>query len=137
VDTSGGPWRDALGGNRLVRVDRLVWFEQQPPAFSNVYFKYEHGSQFLDFPVEELNGSSLHRMLIERFNLPTVRMEHSITCRNLDARACLHMKLPDSTTGMVWDIRDFSIQESPLLFQRYQLPPGHRPVEIVETIGRQ
>ncbi len=137
VDESIGPWQEALGVARCVRVDRLVWFDQQPPAFSSVYFTYEHGEMYLDQPLENLNGSSLHRMLIERFNLPTMRMEHSIGCRTLDGEACRHLMLPENTMGMVWDIKDFSIQDAPLLFQRYQLPPGHMPVEITETYGAQ
>lgn len=135
VDENSGPWQDALGVARCVRVDRLVWFDQQPPAFSSVYFTYEHGKMYLDQPLEDLNGSSLHRMLIERFNLPTMRMEHAISCRTLDAAACRELMLPEGTMGMVWDIKDFSIQDMPLLFQRYQLPPGHMPVEITETYG--
>ena len=136
LDKSSGPWQDALDVNRCVRVDRLVWFDQQPPAFSSVYFTFEHGHIYLDQPLEALNGSSLHRMLIERFNLPTIRMEHSIGCRTLDARACQQLMLPPSTLGMVWDIRDFSLKDTPLLFQRYQLPPGHMPIEIAELYGR-
>jgi GntR family transcriptional regulator len=135
VDDRDGPWREALKCERCVRVDRLVWFDQQPPAFSSVFFTYEHGKDYLDMPLEALNGSSLHRMLIERFNLPTVRMEHSIGCRTLGAVACRHLMLPEGTMGAVWDIKDFSIRDTPLLFQRYQLPPGHRPVEIMENFG--
>ncbi|MEZ5739037.1 MAG: GntR family transcriptional regulator [Burkholderiaceae bacterium] len=37
LDESDGPWQEALGVTRCVRVDRLVWFDQQPPAFSSVY----------------------------------------------------------------------------------------------------
>lgn len=137
VDDTKGPWCDALEVDRMVRVDRLVWFDQQPPAYSSVYFKYEHGEIYLDQPLERLNGSSLHRMLIEQYNLPTLRMEHSIGCRTLDDAACRNLILPEGTMGMVWDIKDFSIQDIPLLFQRYQLPPGHMPVEITETYGVQ
>jgi GntR family transcriptional regulator len=137
IDENHGPWQVSLGVDQCVRIDRLVWFEQQPPAFSSVFFTYEHGRSYLDEPLDNLHGASLHRMLIERFNLPSVRMEHSISCRTLDALACKHLILPNPTVGTVWDINDFSIQDTPLLFQRYQLPPGHRPVEITETYGAQ
>tara|TARA_R110000787_G_scaffold143488_1_gene257158 strand:- start:47963 stop:48742 length:780 start_codon:yes stop_codon:yes gene_type:complete len=135
VDESDGPWRRALNVKRMVRVDRLVWFDQQPPAFSSVYFSYAHGKDYLDEPIANLHGSSLHAMMIERFNLPTVRMEHSIGCMELADDACEHLILPSGTMGMVWDIKDFSFQDTPILFQRYQLPPGHRPIEITESYG--
>tara|TARA_R110002110_G_scaffold30683_7_gene108506 strand:- start:668 stop:1447 length:780 start_codon:yes stop_codon:yes gene_type:complete len=135
VDESDGPWRRALNVKRMVRVNRLVWFDQQPPAFSSVYFSYAHGKDYLDEPIANLHGSSLHAMMIERFNLPTVRMEHSIGCMELADVACQNLILPTGTMGMVWDIKDFSFQDTPILFQRYQLPPGHRPIEITESYG--
>jgi len=135
ADESDGPWQEALGCPRCVRVDRLVWFDQQPPAFSSVFFRFAHGADFLGMSLDDLNGSSLHRHLIDRFNLPTTRMEHAISCRQLSEDARERLMLPPGTLGMIWDIKDFSFQDTPLLFQRYQLPPGHRPIEITETIG--
>lgn len=135
VDETMGPWQKTLGSPKTVRIDRLVWFDQQPPAFSSVYFKYEHGREFLDIPLEDLHGLSVHRRLIEQFNLPTIRMEHSIACRSLSDTACQQLMLAPHTIGLVWHITDYSIGNTPLLFQRYQLPPGHRPLEIIESFG--
>src|SRR5688572_25345511 len=42
-DHSRGPWRELLATDRCVRVDRLLWIENDPPAFTSVYFAYEHG----------------------------------------------------------------------------------------------
>jgi len=134
VDDTPGPWLDALMVDQVVRIDRLVWFEQDPPAFSSVYFTHEHGQVFLDMPLEELHGSSSHRVLIEHFNLPTLRMVHRIGCRSLTDKACKHLMVPAGMTGMIWDIKDYSFHDKPSLFQRFQLPPDHRPVEITETL---
>ena len=135
VDETLGPWQKSLGESKTVRIDRLVWFDQQPPAFSSVYFKHQHGREFLGIPLEDLHGLSVHRRLIEQFNLPTIRMEHSIACRSLSDLACRELMLAPHTIGLVWNITDYSIGNTPLLFQRYQLPPGHRPLEIVENFG--
>ena len=135
VDETIGPWQKILSSPKTVRIDRLVWFDEQPPAFSSVYFKYEHGQEFLEIPLEDLHGLSVHRRLIEQFNLPTIRMEHSIACRSLSDNACQELMLPQKTIGLVWNITDYSIGDMPLLFQRYQLPPGHRPLEIIENFG--
>jgi DNA-binding GntR family transcriptional regulator len=132
TDDSRGPWRDALGQGRCVRVDRLVWTENEPPAYSSVYFRHEHGKALLEVPVEELHGSSTHRVLIERFNLPSLRKEHRVACRPLAAVACRRLMLPAGTVGTVWDVVDYSLEARAILFQRLQLPPGHRPVEISE-----
>jgi len=136
IDETDGPWYDVLMAKKVVCIDRLVWFDQYPPAFSSVFFSYEHGKVFLDMPLEELHGSSSHRILIEHYNLPTLRMDHRIGCRVLSDMACKHLMIAQGTTGIVWDIKDFSFHDKPSLFQRFQLPPGHRPVEISENIGR-
>src|SRR6185436_14687662 len=37
-DRSRGPWRELLDADRFVRVDRLLWIKDDPPAFTSVYF---------------------------------------------------------------------------------------------------
>lgn len=133
-DNSRGPWRDLLGVQSCVRVDRLLWIENDPPAFTSVYFAHEHGRVLLDVPLEELHGSSAHRLMVEQFNLPTLRVEHRIGCRKLSDDACAALRVPKGSLGTVWDVHDFSIADKPILFQRLQLPPGHRPLEIGESL---
>lgn len=134
-DDTAGPWRTALRSDRCVRIDRLVWVAQDPPAFSSVYLSYEHGVDLLNMPVEELHGSSCHRVLIERFNLPSLRMEHRVGCRTLAEDACRHLMIPAGTVGLVWDVTDYSFDDKSNLFQRFQLPPGHRPMEMAEALN--
>lgn len=134
-DNSRGPWRDLLGAPSCVRVDRLLWVESDPPAFTSVYFALEHGRVLLDVPLEELHGSSAHRLMVEQFNLPTLRVEHRIGCRKLSADACQWLRVASGSLGTVWDVHDFSIADRPILFQRLQLPAGHRPVEIGESLS--
>ncbi len=132
-DTTAGPWRTLLDANRCVRLDRLLWVADDPPAFTSVYFSYRHGRQLLGVPLEELHGSSTHRVMTEKFNLPTLRVEHRIGARPLSAMACEHLRLRTGTIGTVWDASDFSVGDRPILFQRLQLPPGHRPIELAES----
>jgi GntR family transcriptional regulator len=129
-DRTRGPWQTLLDTDRCVRLDRLLWVEDDPPAFTSVYFTYEHGRALLDVPIEELHGSSTHRVMVDRFNLPTLRVEHRIGARALSATACRHLRLRTGTLGTVWDASDFSFDDRPVLFQRLQLPPDHRPIEI-------
>jgi DNA-binding GntR family transcriptional regulator len=132
-DTTAGPWSDAFGARRCVRLDRLLWVDQDPPAFTSVYFSFEHGKELLDVPVEQLHGSSTHRILLDKFKLPTVKLEHRIGCRELSSEACRYLLIPERSVGTVWDVCDFSVQDRPTLFQRLQLAAGHRPLEIFET----
>ena len=132
-DDAPGPWQKALNVERDIRFDRLVWVEQDPPVLSSLYLSCEHGRDLLNVPIEELHGSSCHRVLIDRFNLPTLRMEHKVGCRPLSDRACQHLRLAAGSVGLVWDVKDFSFDDMPNLFQRFEIPPGHRPMELEET----
>lgn len=134
-DRTRGPWRHLFGQQRAVRVDRLLWVENEPPAFTSVYFAWQHGCTLLNVPVEDLHGSSVHRVMVERFSLPTIRVEHRISCRPLTPEACQRLRLDPGTLGTVWDVSDYSFDDKPVLFQRLQLPPGHRPLEISEGLA--
>jgi DNA-binding GntR family transcriptional regulator len=133
-DRTRGPWRTLLNVDRCVRLDRLLWIENESPAFTSVYFMFEHGKVLLDVPMEELHGSATHRVMVDQFNLPTLRLEHRIGCRALSPQACHHLRIAGGTFGTVWDVSDFSFDDRPILFQRLQLSPGHRPIEIAEKI---
>lgn len=134
-DRTRGPWRTLLKVDRCIRLDRLLWIENEPPAFTSVYFTFEHGKVLLGVPIEELHGSATHRVMVDQFNLPTLRLEHRIGCRALAPQACRHLRIAGGTLGTVWDVSDFSFDDRPILFQRLQLPPGHRPIEIAESIA--
>jgi len=131
-DDSDGPWRDAFAKKRLIRIDRLVWVNDEPPALSSAYVAFAHGKHLLGQPSEQLHGASWHRLLSQRYHLPTLRMQHSFACKQLSAFACKQLKLAKGTVGTVWDILDFSFEDQPILFQRYELRPGHRPIELEE-----
>ncbi len=133
-DATAGPWRDALGAARCVRVERLVWVEGDSPAFSRFYIAYEHGRHLLDEPVDSLHGASFHRILGRRFNLPTLRTRHRLQCRRLSPEACRHLLLPEGTFGTVWDVVGFSYQRA-TTYQSLQIPAGHRPIELDTTAG--
>ena len=127
-------FKDPANG-RCIRLDRLLWIENEPPALTSVYFTLEHGRTLLDVPIEELHGSSTHRVMADQFSLPSLRFEHRIGCRALTPEACQHLRVAGGTVGTVWDVSDFSFDDRPVLFQRLQLPPGHRPIEIVERFA--
>ena len=135
LDVSPGPWRKGVSAKRFVRIDRLVWVDQDPPSFNSLYVAHKYGKPLLEEPLEELHGSSYHRFMFERFNLPTLRMEHKIGCRALSASACKNLMVEEGTFGTVWDIQNFTFDDEPYLFQRFELPPGHRPIEIAEMPG--
>ncbi|MGH7372759.1 MAG: GntR family transcriptional regulator [Candidatus Rokuibacteriota bacterium] len=128
-DEADGPWREVLGVERCVRVERLLWVEGDSPAFSQFHISIEHGRHLLDAPIEDLHGVSFHRILGRKFNLHTVRISHRLQCRKLSPAACRHLMVPDGTFGTVWDVVGFSYQRA-TTYQSLQMPAGHRPIEL-------
>jgi DNA-binding GntR family transcriptional regulator len=121
----------ALGAD-VLRIDRLVWVDREPPAFSSLYLRREHGQHLLDLPLENLHGTSLHRHLLERFHLPTLSVRHEVAARPLSEAACHHLGLFAPHVGLVWSAHDIGLDDHPLLIQRFELRQGHRPMEIWE-----
>ncbi len=136
VDRTDGPWRRFLGVDGIVRIDRLVRVAEDPPAFSSVFLAATHGAHLLKTPLAELHGMSVHRHVVERFGLPTLRMEHRVHARPLADDAADYLAVPRGTTGLVWDVSDHTLGDAPVMFQRFQMPPGHRPMELSEAVGR-
>lgn len=128
-DEVDGPWREVLGVERCVRVERLLWVEGDSPAFSQFRISIEHGRHLLEAPIEELHGVSFHRILGKKFNLPTVRISHRLQCRKLSPAACRHLRVPEGTFGTVWDVVGFSYQHA-TTYQSLQMPAGHRAIEL-------
>lgn len=134
-DTSDGPWRDFLKARRCVCVERLVWVDNDPPAFSQFRVSIEHGRHLLNEPLENLHGVSFHRTLGEKFNLPTLRTSHRLRCQKLSRSACRELAVPEGTYGSIWDVVGFSYRQA-TTYQSLQIPAGHRPIELdVATIA--
>jgi DNA-binding GntR family transcriptional regulator len=76
-----------------------------------------------------LHGVSFHRVLGERFNLPTVRTSHRLQCRQLCPAACRQPDDRRRNVRTVWDVVGFS-QDQATSYQSIQIPAGHRPIEL-------
>ena len=129
-DNTAGPWREALGGRSLVRLDRLVWVDESVPAFSQVYLPMRYGRPLLRLPVGQLHNSSYHRFLADSYSLPSLHVSERIRCGVLLPAALSALRLPEGTAGIFWEVTEFTIGQEPFVFQRLQLPPDHRPIEV-------
>lgn len=61
-------------------------------------------------------------------------MQHSIACGALSSWAAECLRVEPGSPGLIWDVRDFSLDDEPILYQRLEMPPGHRPMELVEAV---
>ncbi|KJZ09420.1 GntR family transcriptional regulator [Halomonas sp. S2151] len=116
----------------VMRVDRLVWVTGSPPAFSAFFMRPEVAVELPDSS-EVQHGASYHRLLWERFGIRTASVRHSVTTELLSRQACEHLDLAAPHVGMLWDAFEYDSEDRLQLVQRFELPRGHRPMELVET----
>lgn len=118
---------------QVIRIDRLVWVTGSQPAYGTMFLHCAHAESFLKRSLEELHGISYHRMLWEDFRIRTASVRHSARADLLSRQACAHLDLAAPHVGMIWDAYEHDSQDTLQLIQRFELPRGHRPMEIVET----
>ncbi|MCC9620788.1 GntR family transcriptional regulator [Thalassospira sp. MA62] len=122
-----------FGDDPLVRLDRLVWTEGDRPVFSSIFLRKEHAKGLSEQSgLNNFDGVSVHRHLAEKFNLPTFSVTHRVSAEELSASACANMDLAPPHVGLIWEATDRSFNDKQILVQRFELPRGHRPMEIVE-----
>jgi len=119
--------------DQVIRIDRLIWVTGSQPAFGTMYLRCEHAEALLPQSAEELHGISYHRMLWERFQVRTARVRHEARADLLSRQACQHLDLAAPHVGMIWDAHEHDSQDRLQLIQRFELPRGHRPMELFES----
>ncbi|WP_417692766.1 GntR family transcriptional regulator [Roseibium sp.] len=126
-----GPLLTEFGAEEVLRIDRLVWVTGSSPAYSSFFIRCEHAQAFPD-STDVQHGASYHRLLWEKFGIRTANVRHSIGADLLSRQACEHLDLAAPHVGMLWDAYEYDRQGKLLLVQRFELPRGHRPMEISE-----
>ena len=116
----------------VMRIDRLVWVTGAPPAFSAFFMRCEHHVPMPGDGHQILHGASYHRLLWERFGIRIAQVRHSAHADLLSARACDHLDLAAPHVGMIWDAYEHDQDGTLQILQRFELPRGHRPMELVE-----
>ncbi|MCZ4368821.1 GntR family transcriptional regulator [Sulfitobacter dubius] len=128
-----GPLLIGFEAEQVIRIDRLVWVTGSQPAFGTMYLRCDHAEALLSRPLEELHGISYHRMLWEQFQIRTAKVRHEARADLLSRQACQHLDLAAPHVGMIWDAHEHDAQDRLQLIQRFELPRGHRSMELVES----
>lgn len=126
-----GPLLTEFDAEQVLRIDRLVWVTGSQPAYSSLFLRCEHAQDLPDSP-DVLHGASYHRLLWEKYNLRTANVRHSICADLLSRQACEHLDRAAPHVGMLWDASEYDRDGTLILVQRFELPRGHRPMELTE-----
>ena len=120
-----------LDAEQVMRIDRLVWVNGSQPAYNSFFMRCEHAVDLPDSPAVQ-HGASYHRLLWERFGVRIASVRHSVCAGLLSLQACTKLDLAAPHVGMFWDAFEYDRDGILQIVQRFQLPQGHRPMELVE-----
>lgn len=113
------------------RIDRLVWVTGSRPAYSSFLIRCEHALDLPDSP-DVLHGASYHRLLWEKFGIRIARVQHSVRAGLLSGLACSRLDLAAPHVGMIWSAFEYDRDDTLQIVQLFELPQGHRPMEVAE-----
>ncbi len=129
------PWERFLDNEgSFVRIDRLLKVADLFEGFCRFYLPFDRYGSLLERSTEELSGVTLRDYLNKTYNMPTLRFEHQIRADLLPDTICRRLTIPKQSYGTAWQIFGRSYRNMPASYQEVYLPPGHRPIELLEKL---
>ncbi len=116
----------------VIRIDRLVWVRNETPAFSAFYLPLDYHEGIAEERAETQRGASYHRILWQTYGVRIARVRHAASADLLSGTACDHLDLAAPHVGMLWDAHEFDRDDRLQIVQRFELPRGHRPMQLAE-----
>jgi GntR family transcriptional regulator len=106
-------------GELVIRIERLRLADNQPMALETHLLAYDTCPDLLR---EDLETASMHRLLLEKFHLPLVRVELAMSATVLRGREAGQLKVKSGTPGLRVD--------------RITWTTGRRPVTLTRSLYR-
>jgi len=125
-----GPWCEFLETDNVVRFERMLRIDLEPPVYSEVFTSKKLVDDLTLNNPEKFHGTSVHRYLQIEHQLPTLRTQNKLHAGIFGETAQHHLMTAPGAIGIKWEICGFSHQDQPTTFQLIQIPPDHRPVEF-------
>lgn len=110
---------EILPGEQVIQIVRLRLADGKPMAVETRFLSYHACPQLLD---EDLETQSIHKLLIEKFNIPLIRACYSIEARVLTEQEADLLQVEHGTAGF--------------LVERTTFTTGNHPVTWFHTIYR-
>ncbi|QTP55230.1 GntR family transcriptional regulator [Billgrantia sulfidoxydans] len=126
-----------FGRPRAAVVQRLVQVKGEPWTFNEFFLPLEWAGDLMDKPASEFDGLSLHEHLFQTQRILTSHFVHRLGVGPFseDARRCLGLA-EEIRHGLQWQVRGYSRDGSPTTFQRFEVQPGHRDIELSTQAGQ-
>ncbi len=100
-------------GEQVIRIERLRLADGEPMALETRYLAYATCPELLD---EDLERESIHRLLIEKYRLPLVRAQFTMSAAVLDPREAALLATAPGTPGFRVERLTFTTGDRPVTF---------------------
>lgn len=126
-----------FGSSRCAVVQRLIQVQGEPWTFNEFFLPLELAGDLLGRKPAEFDGLSLHEHLFQTLRIPITRFAHRLGVGEFSAHARQAIGLEDAVThGMIWRVRGYSRDGQPMTYQRFELQPSHRDIELSTQAGQ-
>jgi GntR family transcriptional regulator len=102
-------------GAEVIEIARLRLADGKPMAIETRYLGREICPGLLE---EDLERQSIHRLLIDKFNIPLVRAWHTIEARVLKGMEAELLQVPQGTAGFLVERVTFTVNNRPVTWFR-------------------
>ncbi|WP_252106505.1 MULTISPECIES: GntR family transcriptional regulator [unclassified Halomonas] len=112
-------------------IKRRLQVEGEPWTYNELFMPLAYADALMNKPPGEFDGLSLHEYLFQQKRILTSRFEHQMGVHDFsrDARAAL--ELDDKVhQGMLWRVRGYTQKGQPTTYQRFEIQPDHRDIEL-------
>ena len=129
------PWQEYMdSGDSFIRIERILNVADRFKGFTRFYLPFDRYGSLLQRSCEDLSGLTLREFLNKTFNMPTLRFEHLVQCKQFEPDVCEKLGLARDSFGTFWQVLGRTYRDAPASYQQIFLPPGHLPLELTERL---
>lgn len=126
-----------FGRARAAVIQRRVQVLGEPWTFNEFFLPLEYADDLLEKPASDLDGLSLHEHLFQTQRILTSHFVHHLGVATFSEDAKHFLALPDDVShGMQWRVHGYARDGQPTTFQRFEIQPGHRDIELSTQAGQ-
>lgn len=121
---------------RCAVIQRLIQVEGEPWTFNEFFLPLTQAEDLLTMKPAEFDGFSVHEHLLRTWHIVTTRFTHQLKAGAFSPAARQALKLDDDVFfGMHWQVHGYTREGKPATYQRSELQPTHRAIELSTQAG--
>jgi len=131
VTVDAGPWAPFLGTESdWICIERRIDVNDEFSCFARLFVSAVRFPGLLRVDRRRLENVTFRSYLKESYGVVTLRVTEQVAAETMPSDICQAMKIPVSTTGLVYHLRGYGYRDAPLSYQVIYIPPNARRLEF-------